>query len=418
MSFCVNRIVNEGGAARWHLDLPSAAMVGASVPHYYLELAGWVALSAGAAQAVAVYAPLLHRAPLQIIALHPRDDVAGALNLPPETPTGFRGVVSLLGLRDARTLELAVVSSARWAAFSRDSRYLSQNFERLARLDLSIDDGGAALVGPAPLFVTSIGRSGSTALIGALAAHPSVLAPRHYPYESKMLQFAQHLLTLIVSPRADGAGLTAQQFMDHPYLATANPFIDRNDYPEIFSAFNQGALGFIAPLLRQAISQLIALHAARPADVRFLAEKLVPNTRMATLAEAIWADATEIILLRDFDPWFQSAQGFSEASGRYFGRDATPGIVLDQAIQEYGALLDYAERRIGRAMIVSFEALVGSAETLHAICTHLGLEMNAAMATALRTVPAGHATIRPGQLVAPPAIAEPFAARRRRLLDR
>lgn len=415
ISFCLGKIEHAASAVDWHLDTPQPAMRAREIRGHFLELAGWVFGGLEPAQAIVVYAPLLHRAPLVIGGLHPRADVTAVLGCPDDTPTGFRVFVNLLGLRDVGVIEIGVVAAAQWPAFSQDSRYLAKNFITLARLDLSIGYDAAPVAGAAPLFVTSLGRSGSTALMGALAAHPAVLAPRNYPYESKLLQYAQHVLAMMTMPSAGSAGLDGAQFIDTPYLAATNPFVQRDDYPEIFDWFAEDALGFIAPLLRETLLMMIARQAPQKQAVRFVAEKLVPNTMMASLAEAVWAEAQEIILVRDFDDWLWSAKGFSEASGRYFGRDAAPDRVMGQAIAEYEAFLDYAERRAGRAMIVPFDALIAGPDALQRICARLGLTLHAAMVTSLQTVPAGHANAKPRDAAAATGLSARFSPRVRRL---
>ncbi|OYV70280.1 MAG: hypothetical protein B7Z67_04725 [Acidiphilium sp. 21-60-14] len=416
VSFCVTEIKKSDGSALWHLDAPQIAILNRDMRGNFLELAGWVFHREDPAQSIVIYAPLLHRAPLAIVGLHQRADVTAAFDCPPDTPTGFRAFVNLLGLRDAGAIEVGAVPASRWAAFSQDSRFLAKNFISLARIDLTIRHDAAPVAGPAPIFVTSMGRSGSTALMGALAAHPAVLAPRSYPYESKLLQYAQHVLAMMVTPSTGSAGLDGAQFIDTPYLASTNPFLRRDDYPEIFDWFAEDALGFIAPMLDQTLTMIIAKQASEPQTVRFVAEKLVPNTMMASLAEAVWAEAREIILLRDFDDWLRSARGFSKASGRYFGRNAAQDTVMEQAVTEYEAFLDYAERRRGRAMIVPFDALMAGPAALEQVCARLDLTMTAAMEAALRTIPAGHANVQRHGRDAPSGLSDRFAARTRRLV--
>ncbi len=45
MSFCVNRIINEGRAVRWHLDPPPAAIMGTRQQQHYLEVVGYRVLT-------------------------------------------------------------------------------------------------------------------------------------------------------------------------------------------------------------------------------------------------------------------------------------------------------------------------------------------------------------------------------------
>ncbi len=229
----------------WHLDRPDAEALAAGGAGLSLTLGGWVADPQLPFASVALYAPLFHRAPLAVAPLHARSDVTAALDLPPDRASGFLLRIPLLGLPEKAELVLAAVPEPLAPAFESDASWRARHFEPLARLEIDIDcppPGSDDAPGPTPFFVTSLGRSGSTALMAALTAHPAIGGTCTYPFEARPLQHALHLFCLWLHPALAHAPIAQEQFADTPFLASANPFYYAEDYPDLFGHFEESGL--------------------------------------------------------------------------------------------------------------------------------------------------------------------------------
>lgn len=381
----------EGGS--WALDQPAEADIGNPADSAYLDIVGWVTSRDGPIRAVAAYAPVLFRSPLIHTRLYPRADVTAALGVPEDTPTGFRLFVNMIGLQDMDTLVLAAITEAQAPAFTADSSYAAGNFTPMARIAFRYRPTRPEPTASAPVFVTSLGRSGSTALMAMLGAHPDIAAPPTHPYESRQIALALHHARLAVTPSAINLPVAGtDQFLDLPYLASTNPFLSPNDYPDLFAHHRRSALPIMADHLRDALPALAEPHApGRPGwTPRYVAEKTPPNTLTPMVAELIWPGSTEIILLRDFRDWLGSALAFSRASGRYFGASSIEALA-PRIATDYAALLDYLAIRRDKAVIVTYEALIGDRAFADRLSARLSLPPDPAMTASLTTIPDGHA---------------------------
>ena len=134
----------------------------------------------------------------------------------------------------------------------------------------------APLQEPAPLFVTSLGRSGSTALMSSLAASREVLASTRYPNEDRTMTYFIKLMRLAMTPATNV--LNGGAFLDDPNLAWTNPFISNEDFPDTFAFYKANAIAFVSPVLKMILSNILSecgLEEDRARNVRFLAEKIV-----------------------------------------------------------------------------------------------------------------------------------------------
>jgi hypothetical protein len=381
----------------WHLDCPVMLPPAAAENSIYLELAGWVvATSDDPVHAIAIYARHLYRSPLLLTVLHQRQDVSQAMGLPPETRTGFHAYLNVLGLQTINTIELFVVTKGKMSQFAADSSYHANGLQPLATIDFTIHATPATSPAPNPLFITSLGRSGSTCIMAALATDPAVIAPEAYPYETKPLAYALHMARLAISPSVPHLSISSQQFLDVPFNGSTNPNLAPADYPRLFEHYRRHGLSlFRAQIHAQfnaAIPSLLHPSAAPDAQPRYIAEKSAPNTMSPMLAELVWPGATELILCRAVAPWIASALAFSRATDRYFGNIADLSDIIAQITIDLDAFIEYLAMRAPNAVFIRFETLIGDPQFPNRLSERLGVTAAAAMAASIGTIPPDHST--------------------------
>ncbi|MDD2878777.1 MAG: hypothetical protein PHZ23_16290, partial [Acidiphilium sp.] len=277
-------------ADSWYLDRPSPAAIGGSENAIYLDLAGWVlATPPDPVLAIAIYAPTLHRSPLLVATLHPRADVAEIMGIDPATPTGFQTALNIVGLHHIGEIELFVVTASQWHGFVADSAYHTTQLDLLATITFTFEftTPPAPPETPTPLFVTSLGRSGSTALMAALATSPDIATPETYPYETKPLAYAIHMARLAISPSLPHLPAAAAQFLDVPFIGATNPNLSPKDYPKLFNHYRTNGLQILQTFVRPQFTP--APTAPHP---RYIAEKSTPNTLTIATAETIFPTTT------------------------------------------------------------------------------------------------------------------------------
>jgi hypothetical protein len=254
--------------------------------------------------------------------------------------------------------------------------------------------------GPAPLFVTSLGRSGSTALIAALASDPAVTAPETYPFETKPLAYALHMARLAVSPSIPHLPISSQQFLDVPFVGSTNPNLNHADYPHLFAHYRANGLTIFRSLVKAALTAQPAPNDTNP---RYIAEKSAANTMTPMLAELVWPNTIELILCRDITAWIASALAFSRATNRYFGNITDVATVIPQITTDLTSFLDYIASRAEKAIFIRFETLIADRDFPSRLCERLGLTEASAMSASIANVPESHSTI--------PQINDPILAR-------
>jgi hypothetical protein len=385
-------------AGAWHLDRPGMAPPVTAEPTIYLELAGWItATTPDPIHAIAIYANNLHRSPILVTILHPRQDVAQAMSLPPDTPCGFHAFLNVLGLQTLNSIELHAVTLGEWDRFIADSSYHAGRLLPVVTIDFAFSPGplpeplDQSVPDLQPLFITSLGRSGSTALMAALATNAAIASPEAYPFESKPLAYALHMARLATSPSMPHLPVASAQFLDVPFIGSTNPNLNPGDYPRLFDHYRQHGLTIFRAHAR---SHALAHLPPTAQPPRYIAEKSAPNTLTPMLAELVWPNTTELILCRNLTTWIASALSFSRAADRYFGNTAPLDEIVPQIITDLAAFCDYLVMRAPRALFVQYETLVTDAHFIHRLTERLGLGGAEAMAASIEQIPPGHRTIR------------------------
>jgi hypothetical protein len=232
-----------------------------------------------------------------------------------------------------------------------------------------------------PIFVTNVGRCGSTILMRLLRGHPQIAVQDLYPYETRVASYWVHMLKVLSDPADHVNSAHPNHYEDDPHWVgclphNMRPLVNpeemwswlRRDYVENLAAFCQLSIdGFYRTV---ALSQ-------RSADVVYFAEKRNPRPT-ARIASELYPNAREIFLVRDPRDMVCSMVSFyAKTKLVAFGRETSAddaqfvgGIGL--AVRD---LVQQLREREERELLVRYEDLVRDpADELRRILAYLELD--------------------------------------------
>jgi len=366
----IHEVVPEERDGRLHANL-ERPVAGEPAPGFCVPLSGWAIAPDGAHVAIDVShgRQVLRRLARSI----ERADIAEAFpDVPGAARAGFSLLLDVLKLPPAFDLRVSgIVGEADPTPIAR-VRGIRQAFE-----PLPID-------GPAPLTVTTLGRTGSTLMMTLLSVHPAIAAYNPIGYDARPFAYELEAALAMASPASrmrllDSAGQGEGWWLGRETVSVEA--LQRLEAP-----LRELLLG--APVeqqLREAVERAAAfareLSAAqeRP-DVRYAAEKSGP-AHLPRLLRELCADGREIFLVRDFRDVLASMLAFNAKRGfAAFGReqvDDDEQFVRRLAGHVAALAAGWRERRDG-ALLVRYEELVADpAATLARILDYLELESSA-----------------------------------------
>jgi hypothetical protein len=381
---------------RWHLDEPSGDSVGVSVAGIFLRISGWVFSESDPVHYIVIHSEFLFRSPLLVLPLHPRVDVATAFGLDRLKPTGFTGSVNLLGCSDVECLHISCVCASGAAQFQVDAGFYSQCYIRLAQVHFEVTLPQLSYQpGRSPIFVSSLGRSGSTALMKAFSFSDEIAVAGSHPLENRTMSYFIHMTRLLVTPSSHYLPTATSAFLDIPFVGATNPFIEPLDWPGMNILISKKALDLISyPLIHLLEEHAACIEAATgKGKVSYLAEKLVPNTIIPGIAKSIWPRSIEILLIREFDDWLRSALAFSERSGQYFGSGVAERDLIERILREVQPFLIYVASRTNEFVCIRYEDLVRDSERVtRSLCHKLGIKFVEKMVDGVKQAEPLHVT--------------------------
>jgi hypothetical protein len=253
-----------------------------------------------------------------------------------------------------------------------------------------------------PLLVTTIGRSGSTAMVDLLGRHPDVVAYRPRETEARTATYWAGVLRELTEPASYARQLGAGQGRGEPWwLRGQNPSVDeilaerawegtaeRDGRPEpgkpamseLGRWVEADSVASLASFAMERIDRLygrIAEHEGR-GEARYFAEKFPPSF-VPDLVWELYPGTREVVLVRDFRDLVASIFAYNVKRGfAGFGRDRADSdihYVLTTERRAVTALARSWRRRESRAHLVRYEDLVTRPEeTVEGLAAYLGLE--------------------------------------------
>jgi hypothetical protein len=327
--------------------------VGEPIPGFCVPLSGWALAPDGAHVAIEVgHGRQVLRRLAQSV---DRPDIAEAFPaLPGAERSGFS--IALDAMKLPHTFDLRVSGIVGEAEPMPIARVRGN---RRAFEPLPID-------GPAPLMVTTLGRTGSTLLMTLLSLHPAIAAFNPVGYDSRPFAYQLEAAIAMASPASRIRLLDSTAQSEAWWLGRRSVPVEallRLDEP-----VRELLLGApVERLLRVAVDQAAAfareLAAAHErTDVRYAAEKSGP-AHLPRLMRELCADGREIFLVRDFRDVLTSMLAFNAMRGyAAFGRehvDSDEQFVRRLAGDAAAFAASWRERGDG-ALLVRYEELVAN----------------------------------------------------------
>lgn len=218
--------------------------------------------------------------------------------------------------------------------------------------------------GPAPLMVTTLGRSGSTLLLTLLSLHPEIVAFQPEVYDSRPFAHQLDAAVAMASPASRLRLLDSGTQGEAWWLGRAA--MQPDELLRLDEPVRELLLGApVEELLRSAIDQAASFAAnlgatqEQPA-VRYAAEKCGP-AHLQRLVRELCADGRELFLVRDFRDVLASMLAFNAKRGYdAFGREHVTDdeqFVRWQAGIATALAAGWSERR-DHALLVRYEELV------------------------------------------------------------
>jgi len=277
---------------------------------YWLPVVGWIHSWKRAIQSVAIYSKIAPRHPLAIVPLSPRADVANYIKVGEDAAVVFNCMINTLGLSGEFELYLVPLFEKHDSdSFKARPSLYHRMDDWFARLVLTTENDSTAELGPgpAPIFITSLGRSGSTALYKFLGTSGNITAYDRYPCEARVAAYWLDIMRLTLSPADQLDENFSEQFLDVFREAQACPFYPSPDYPELASFMHLHMFGNVKRRFRGIIEDTY-LGLSAQGYTSYFVEKSVPGTLTSGLAEECWKNSKEIILIRNPADWALSVK--------------------------------------------------------------------------------------------------------------
>ncbi len=225
---------------------------------------------------------------------------------------------------------------------------------------------------PAPIFLTSAGRTGTSLLMGRLAAHPEIAVAGSHPYEVKLLTYYTLALRTLTLEANWNCSMNPDALVSETsrYIIGFNPFHDPQfgEHPLLERYWNMTGHTILRPAFREAVLAYYdtVRMVTNKLHIRYFAEKTHPNPLIRDGAIAMFGDMKEIVLVRDPRDMVCSYRAF-------WGHQPAQAVSLIRS-----QFLELAERlrcADPGSLLVRYEDLIlDPDETLGRIWEFLGIE--------------------------------------------
>lgn len=256
-----------------------------------------------------------------------RRDVVEAFSDQPVSPRcGFVGALSTVALPAEFELQIEVVGEIQVAGRVACAPLGTIHGRRTA---LAPED---ALAGPAPLFVTTLGRTGSTFLMSLLFWHPQIVVHPPFPFEARLMAYWGSILDNLCSPYSYLKSLAAHSPRGYWWVGTqdlmAADYVEQDAAAEWLGGEGISEFGRFARRQVRGFYEVSAKLDHRPASatIKYFAEKRLPLPRLQQVCQQLFPHGRELFLVRDFRDVLASILAFNAKRGKLdFGVERLSG---------------------------------------------------------------------------------------------
>ena len=219
--------------------------------------------------------------------------------------------------------------------------------------------------GPAPLMVTTLGRTGSTWLTHLLGAHPAILALEPFRVEPRVLTYWIDVFRTLAAPGSYMAPLmSTEPETEGWWLGRGRTLGEPGHSRELESWLASAHITDVATFCRDRISALygqVAETSGAEVHAQFFVEKCNPSL-VPVLAGELFPGAKEVFLVRDLRDRLASTFDYNRRKGYDgFGRgefETDEAYVREYVLASASALLEAWRSRRERSLLVRYEDLV------------------------------------------------------------
>lgn len=227
----------------------------------------------------------------------------------------------------------------------------------------------------APILLSTMGRTGSTAVMAELAQHPNIVVAGKRPYEVEMACYYAYALRTLAAEGDHQKSLRTDRITstEHRYHIGFNPYFDPS-YVNIFSKpdiLNRYLIERVPPRLRDAFRGIILdYYEELAADKNighpiYFAEKSLPERDSRHGIRYMFPNIREIILVRDFRDMICSSTASNGLNFDKILKDTLAGAKV------YNQILD--EDRASVLLVKYEDFILRREETRDRITGFLGL---------------------------------------------
>jgi hypothetical protein len=236
-----------------------------------------------------------------------------------------------------------------------------------------------------PLCVTTLGRTGSTLLLGYLGCHPTCSVYQPFQAEARYISYWVQMFESLASGHSWQMPLVSSNAVVSGSWMLGED--DKNPhhygiYPSLFSWFNDQYVKDVHQFCSQSLSkhyqQVAHCNHGKSAPAQWMVEKFLPDI-MLYKVKNIFPSSREIILVRDFRDVFASILSFIRKRGvSGFGREHfedDKSYLMESFIPSVRQLYEHWKSCEDMVLLVRYEDLIMQPEeTLQEVFAALNID--------------------------------------------